>query len=132
MNHEIVTAEQFFALKEALEQRHRLSIKVVSGSMEPVLLTNQKYWVEKVDANFKPRKFDIIVYWDGTKLICHYYDHSENVMNSDQQVWILKPLTHDREDFPVSVERVLGLVDQKIPFFRKLTLRFHRRNPLLK
>lgn len=132
MNQEIVTSEQFFALKVALEQRHRLSIKVMSGSMEPVLVTNQKYWVQKIGADFKPRQYDIIVYWDGTRLICHYYDHSESVMNSNQHVWILKPLTHDTEDFPVSVERVLGLVDKKIPFFRKLTLKFHRRIQLLK
>ncbi len=109
-------------LKQELKRAKKLKIKIMSGSMSPVLKTDEILEVSWIPKNFEPQKYDIFVYWDGMRLIGHYFYEKANLLNDQNEVWIFKCLIAKSEDFPVARKEVIGIVNKKIPFLRRLFL----------
>ena len=90
--------------------------------MSPVLKTDEILEVSWIPKNFKPQRYDIFVYWDGLRLIGHYFYEKANLLNTQNEVWIFKSLLAKVEDFPVARSEVIGIVNKKIPIWRRLLL----------
>ena len=108
-----------------MDSKGLLELQVISGSMEPVIMTNEKIIavrLEKHSTTLKP--FDIIVFWDGNRLICHYIWHINRLIRSNGvQVYVTRPYAGKGEDLPLTEAQVLGLVtSHRISSFGRLKL----------
>lgn len=94
--------------------------KVVSDSMNPIIKVGDIIQVDVGVKNLK--RFDIIVFHDGSKLICHYLWN----MNKIVEPLLLQTRNMRKEkDFPITWEQYLGKVtSHQISFFQKLRLLF--------
>lgn len=100
----------FLELKSYLSHSQKLNAKVISGSMEPVIMTGDFVEVEAVRVETLKR-FDIILYWDGEKLICHYVWHLNRIPGAaGERVILTKKMGKGNPDFPVSEYKILGRI----------------------
>lgn len=79
---------------------------IVSDSMEPALMTGERIIVDVGELNLK--RFDIIVFFQGGKLIAHYmWD-----MNKLVQPILLRTrsLKYGQLDLPIGMDQYLGKV----------------------
>jgi signal peptidase I len=112
----------FQKLKAELREHKELVVRVVTGSMEPVIRVGEGLTLEEIK---KPLKlFDIVVYWNGTAFICHYVWALNRGSSSQSERWVVtRCIASAFEDFPVLESNILGRVtDRQIPFFRKLAI----------
>ncbi len=111
----------FLDMKSYLSDGHKLNAKVISGSMEPVIMTGDLVEVEAVRVETL-KMFDIILYWDGEKLICHYVWHLNRIPGAaGERVILTKKIGKGNPDFPVSEYKVLGRITNfSISWPRKL------------
>ena len=119
------------SVKEAIRKEKRVGFTVVSGSMEPVIMTGQQIEVAPIDSLDDLRTFDILLFWNGKLLICHYLWHINSLPGSRRlKLVITRPLASLKgEDLPVPVEHILGrIVSHKIPFWRKLKILLYKRS----
>jgi hypothetical protein len=119
-------------IKKQLSQRKRIEIKIVSGSMEPVLRTGSQYWMHEIPKDYVPQRFDIFVYWNGEILIAHYFwEEFVDQFVDQQKYWVFRSLVNPTgEDFPVKIDDIVGRLEEKIPFLIRMIiiLRFFRKN----
>jgi hypothetical protein len=110
----------FEELKAKLQQEKQLAVRVVTGSMEPVIEVGDELLVEDIQEPLK--LFDIIVYWNGSVYICHFvWSLNRHVRDQGARWVVTRSLASAREDFPVLESDILGrVVDREIPFSRKL------------
>lgn len=114
-----IDARQFEGLKKELEREKRARFTVVTGSMAPLIKAGDMIEVEPL-AGSQPRRFDILVYWDGKILICHYVWHLQLAFQGAEQEFITRPLASTLDDLPVPSSRVLGrVISHKLSFFTK-------------
>jgi hypothetical protein len=101
-----ITPELFAALKA--RPHSGLKFVVVTPSMEPVIMVGQQITVEMS----RPlRRWDIIVWWDGNKLICHVLWHINQVVTlGGETTYITCPLKGSSLDLSVPATKVLGTV----------------------
>jgi hypothetical protein len=128
-NREVTLAEAM-TVRESIRSEKHVGFTVVSGSMEPVIMTGSLIEVEPVESIDELRTFDIILFWNGKRLICHYLWHLNQLPGADgSRIIITRPLTpKDGEDLPVAVEHVLGrIASHKIPFWRRVRIIFRKR-----
>ncbi len=117
---------EFFALKEFLGRKGKMRFPVVSGSMEPVIMTGEV--IEVVPIASRLNAFDIIVFHQEGQLVCHMVVKSQSSL-SDQQV-LTSGYRYQYFDLPVKKDKVLGYVtSHRISFWRrvKFTWRFLRK-----
>jgi signal peptidase I len=111
-------------LKAKLRRDKRIEVRVVTGSMEPVIQVGDELVIEEIHEPLE--LFDIIVYWNGSVYLCHFVwslnRHTNSHTNSKGEHWVVtRSLASSREDFPVLESDILGrVVDREIPFLRKL------------
>lgn len=118
-----VSKSDFEKLKSKLQAEKRMGVRVVTGSMEPVIRVDDELTIEEIKGPQECLKlFDIIVYWNGSKFICHYVWSVNRNTHSKGERWVVtRSLISAREDFPVLESDILGRVtDRQIPFMRKL------------
>ena len=98
----------FKKLQAKLRHESYLIFRVTTGSMLPLIPIGGQ--IRVVPLFGLPKRFDILVFWDGNLLICHYFWHL-NQYPSDQgePILVTRPLKGG-EDIPFSVNRVLGIV----------------------
>jgi signal peptidase I len=109
-------------LKRRLNEQGFLPIRIMSGSMEPVIRTGEQLMVAEIAEPL--RIFDIIVFWDGSVMICHFVWRINRAIKSKGERWIVtRSLISSREDFPILESQILGRVtNRKLPFLRKLRI----------
>ncbi len=118
---EPLTWEKVQALKAA-GNLHPL--RVVSGSMAPLIPIGATV---VVDPARTPRRWDVVVYWDGQKLICHVLWHV-NRHALPNEALLLAPLVGRSVDLAVPRERVLGVVvSHRLTWFWRLRMLWGRR-----
>ena len=123
------------AVRQTIKEEERVAFTVVSGSMEPVIMTGEQIEVAPIASIDELRTFDILLFWNGKLLICHYLWHINSLPGADgSRVVITRPLASlQGEDLPVPTPYILGkIVSHKIPFWRKLKVLLHKRSRDLK
>lgn len=101
-----ITQDLFASLKA--RPRSGLKFVVVTPSMEPVIMVGQQIIVE---TGRPPKRWDIIVWWDGKKLICHVLWHINQVVTlAGETVYITCPLRGSSLDLSIPSSQVLGTV----------------------
>jgi hypothetical protein len=105
-----ISREEFEILREYLSHKKIIISTIISGSMEPLIKIGGKISIAPITESFK--KFDIIVFWNGRFLICHYIWHLNELMvpGSNGRNYITRGLRHRREDLPCASENILGKV----------------------
>lgn len=112
----------FIKAKKLLKINGTISIKIISGSMEPVIRVNDQVTVKSINEPLKP--FDIIVYKNDRELICHYVKHiNRHITQGDNNLVQTRGLNAFADDVPVHFDDILGVVvSHKISAWRKLLL----------
>jgi hypothetical protein len=92
--------------------------KILSESMEPVIKKDEEIVVEVKAVNLQ--RFDIIVFEDGNKFICHY-------------IWSINKLIEPKliqtrslrgpKDFPFKQEQYVGkVISHRLSYWRKIKI----------
>lgn len=112
----------FYELKSLLLQKGQIKLRVASNSMFPVLKENEIISVEKcVVADLKT--FDIIVFWDGTRLISHFLWVKQLKKEALKYLLITKSIKDPLNiDLPIEEDLILGKVNVKIPVITKISI----------
>lgn len=112
----IITPEIFDLLKEKSQFRG----KIITDSMSPVIKVGEEIVVEVLSGDL--RRFDIIVFKQDDKLICHYlWGLNQEV---EPRLMQTKSLKGDK-DLPIKPEDYLGkVVSHKLSLWRKLRILF--------
>lgn len=79
--------------------------KIQTDSMEPLIKVGDTVVVEV--GNLELKRFDIIVFYDDQKLICHYLWHKNVVVTP---VMLQTRNLHGKKDCPIKLENYLGKV----------------------
>lgn len=105
-------------VKKDILSRPYFKGEIKSGSMVPVIHIGDVVTVAVKERNL--RRFDIVVFINGDKLICHY------VWNFNRFIEPFVLQTRSMEglkDFPISEEDYMGkVVSHQIPLWRKLMI----------
>jgi hypothetical protein len=116
-----ISEAEFMQVRSELVTHGALSFTLVGDSMLPLLKPGLQLTVKPLTAPF--RLFDIIVFWNGRVLICHYIKHF-NYLGAQTSL-VASGLNTPGEDLPVLYSHVLGIIEgYKISWFRRLCLRF--------
>jgi len=118
MKHEI-NSDEFKHYKKELLQKGSIQCQIVSGSMEPIIKTSDLVTVEPLIE--EPKHFDILVFWEKNKFICHYLYHlNRKSSSSSESIYITRSLRNSAEDLPLPRSHVLGVVvSHQLSFVRK-------------
>jgi hypothetical protein len=112
---------KFEKLRTILELKKSVEAVIVSGSMEPLIKTGAKIKIQWIDDFSNLHRFDVLVFWDGNKLVCHYLLHRNRVMTeNNEDVFTMRGLRSKGDDLPVAQSKILGKVDVIIPWHIKL------------
>src|SRR5262245_43077505 len=78
-----VGTEEFGSLREALSRDGVLRCTVATGCMSPLIKAGDSIDI----APFKrdPEVFDIVVFWDGSRMVCHFIWHRNYLSAADGQ-----------------------------------------------
>ncbi len=114
----------FVKLKKRLHSFGELKFKIATDSMYPLICIGDEIEVFPVDRDF--RAFDIIVYWDGEKLMAHYVWHVNNLKIKNQTSLLTRSLKNQYEnDLPIPVDNILGFVHNfKLSTFKRILITF--------
>ena len=106
--------------KQAILSQHFFRGKIVSGSMIPVINIGDEILVE-VKAK-KLKRFDIIVFLDEGKLICHYLW----TMNKVVKPFLMQTRNmYGGKDIPIREENYIGKVlSHRLSLWQKLKFLF--------
>jgi len=116
-----ILEEEFTFLKNKLEKSgENIKVKIISDSMEPLIMVNEDIVIEFVDYD-ELRYLDIIVFWKDNKLLCHCL-WSKDLNYKD--CFITKSYKYRQEfDFKTDKRHYLGKVnDKKLSFFNKIKM----------
>lgn len=96
--------------------------KVVSGSMEPVVMIGDDIVVEIKSLDLK--RFDIIVFVQDQKLICHYLWTTNKFI---RPILMQTRSMSGARDFPIKEENYIGkVVSHRLSFFQKMKILFFK------
>jgi len=112
----------FNKTKEELETKGIIAVKIITGSMEPVIKVNQTVIISKLT---KPiERFDIIVFKGERELICHYVRHvNRHLTEAENNIIQTRGLHNKQDDYPIHQDQVLGIViSHRLNLWRKLCL----------
>lgn len=77
-----LTPELVNSFRKVLRQKGRLKCRIVSDSMLPVLEVGDIIEIEPVRKIRKLRRFDLLVFFDGNQLMCHFLWKKSKVDNN--------------------------------------------------
>ena len=110
----------FEKLRE-LERYGRIDVRIVSGSMEPVIMTGETVGVEKLEGT--PKMFDILVFYQNDKFICHYFWKKNAHFDNAGRNYVTRPLYSRGFDIPFARRQLLGRVaTRRIGFWRRAAI----------
>lgn len=123
-----VQKSAFAFLKASLKKMGHLRVRIVSGSMLPVIQVGQEVDLKPVDYSELRRFMPIVFHADDDHLVCHFVWHLNYLDNQDAERVILTrgiPLFgsayKDNIDIPVPESLVLGQVcNVVIPWWLRL------------
>lgn len=109
----------FQILKKKLTKEKNLELKVATDSMSPLIAPGERIFVKSLPDDLKV--FDLIVYWDGEKLLCHFLWNKDNLSFGSDKNIVTRSLKEPKEfDIPVKVDSILGIVtSHKMSFWQK-------------
>lgn len=122
----VVSKQEFEALRFYLKEKGEIHLEVVSASMEPLIKVGEQVDVKPMlSGSGTLKKFDIIVFWNGELLICHYIRNFNLLAVPGGQGSITtRGLKTRRYDLPCYDEMILGRVlSHRLTFWQKLRLR---------
>lgn len=112
-------------MKAELHRKGTLAFRVVSSSMEPVIMTGNPILVHPTGLEALKR-FDIILFWNGRLLICHYLWHVNSFTEPNgSKMMVTRPLLGfgRQEDLPTPSTHLIGRVgNHRIPTWTKLRI----------
>ena len=95
-----IEREEFFYIKEKLKkQKDTLSMRVISDSMMPLIKIDEIIEVQNCELE-NLKIFDIIVFWQANKMICHIYWSA----SPDRPTCILTKSLKYRKNFDIETE----------------------------
>jgi hypothetical protein len=113
-------------VRQRLGSGGRLKCRVVSGSMEPVIAVGEAIEVERLPLNGVDglKRFDIVLYDTGEKLVCHYFWGCNRHPEADGSLLCLtRSLDESGEDLPVPTSSILGRVtSHRLPWHRRAAI----------
>ena len=117
--------EEFKNLKRDLALKGRLVFELQGKSMAPLMKEGDSVTVEHLGSYKHLQLFDIIVFFDGKRLICHYF-WKRSVFEDEKgrRPIMTRPLNPLRgKDTPFNEECILGIVlNYKIGLWMKLRI----------
>lgn len=115
---------QFDSAKKALRKQGRLGLRIHTPSMEPLIPAQDL--VEVTPLKSAPSVWDIIVFWQGDRWLCHWVFHINALPSAEgKSIFLTRPLNQHGEDLPVEEDQILGkVVSHSIPFMTRLKLIF--------
>jgi len=115
----LITPHEFEVLKKRLKAGETLRFPIVSDSMSPAIKVGD--FIEVIDLQRSPEPFDILVFLEEDKLICHIFVKAGSRFESTTAKYLFRSLKYPYLDRPVSPELVLGLVQNfKLSGWQKL------------
>ncbi len=117
---------KFELIKKAILTKGELDIKIISDSMSPVIKIGDIAKVISIK-NYKPelKTFDIILYWNGSLLICHYVWNLNQIINNNdgRNITTRSIKESGNNGVPISFDHILGkIIDHQIPLWRKIVI----------
>lgn len=99
-----------------------VNVKVISGSMEPIINIDDEVTVVASEDNLE--RFDIVVYKSERELVCHYVWHINRfVRQGDNNLVLTRGIRSRRDDYPIHRRDILGRVSShKLSLWWKLRL----------
>ncbi len=97
---------EFEAARKRLISRGKLRCRIVSDSMYPLLDVGSEIEVEPVT---RPERFDLVVFWERSRLTCHYV-WSLNSVDDPPTVTTRSLKNPNEDDLPVPLDKILGRV----------------------
>jgi hypothetical protein len=98
-----------------------IKYRVITDSMEPLIPVGSEIELRKFEDQDKIELFDILVFMNNGKLICHYFWHSNEVF--DRGLIVTRCLKNKNLDEPFERKNILGIViNYKISFWMKLKI----------
>jgi hypothetical protein len=118
--------DQFQSIKKSLLASGSMQIRIMSGSMEPLIATNEVLTIQPLKRS--PQIFDILVFWSGKIFICHFVSHTnELTWNETEKRLTTQSLMGGGEDFPFLEKHILGVVQgKKLSWFFRLRFLWRR------
>jgi signal peptidase I len=112
----------FQSLKTVLEIKKLMSFTIASGSMEPLIMTGENIVVEPINGDLK--KFDIIVFYFGEKLVCHYLLHCNEIPSMKmQKTYVTRGLANGYEDLPCENDELFGrVISHKMSYWTRMRI----------
>lgn len=99
-----------------------LRFKIVSDSMTPLISVGSEIKIEKIGIQTEFKKFDILLFRQGERLVCHYFWHQNEVI--DRGFITTRCLKDGKLDHPFAREMIIGrVVNFEIGFWLKLKIR---------
>lgn len=105
MSDEKISWEEFLKLKNSPMPIYKM--RVVSGSMEPIIEIGEYIVVERTE---QVEVNDIVVFWQNGLLICHTLWHKNRVRVGGKMVMITRGYYSYGNDLSISTEQILGKV----------------------
>ena len=111
-----VTEDEFFKIKEKLTDF--INITIITPSMAPLININDTVTIKRIEPNdIEP--YDIVVFWQSNKLICHFFIKSQNGH------YITRGLNNRNYDDEIEEKHLLGVVIKpKVGSIKKFFLKF--------
>ena len=119
-----VTREVFERIKQSKQAFEKFT--VVSGSMEPLIKVGAQIIVA---INASPKKFDVVAFWGGDRLICHVLWHENVFLNqSAGKIYRTCPLQAQAVDLSITDDDLLGVVENfRLSWWQKIKLAWRLR-----
>ena len=97
-------------------------INIKSDSMSPLVRVNSKLKLYKINNHDKLERFDIIVFYQASRFVCHFLWRRGKCMKTGDSLWVTRSLKSKYEDdVPIRAEQILGQVkDIKLTRAQKL------------
>lgn len=98
-----------------------IKYKIISDSMTPLIPVGAEIEIESVKGTDHLERFDILVFKEDNKLICHYFWHINKVF--DQGKIVTRNLKDGGRDIPFEFEKLHGrVINYKIRSWMKLKI----------
>ena len=118
--------EEFKAMKMKLKSSLSLDIQIVSDSMYPILAVEERCTVSPYLGVDNLKRFDIIIFWQANRLICHYFWRTSIALNTGKLQFMTRSLKNIyTNDVPFNEDQILGLIcDTKVKKLTQIKIMF--------
>ncbi len=118
----------FHSVKQRLQDKKKMTFHIASDSMFPLLKKGDLIEVVPLLENRNIlKRFDIIIFLDRERLICHYVWNMNTTMSSMERPLVVTRSYFNsyEDDIPISYENIMGVVDNyQVPFKKRFSIVF--------